>query len=103
MPHFILAYHGTPDVNGPEEGAAHMTKWKAWNDGLGAAVVDPGMPVGKSVTLSASGLTDDGGPNPLSGITILQADTLEEVVAMAKGCPHLSGTGTIEIAPAIEM
>ncbi|MEL6640875.1 MAG: hypothetical protein AAFP98_06115, partial [Pseudomonadota bacterium] len=89
MPKFLLAYHGTPDLQGNDAGAAHMAAWKAWNEGLGAAVVDPGMPVGKSITVSATDVIDNGGSNPLSGITILQADTLDEVIKMAQTCPHL--------------
>ncbi len=103
MPKFILAYHGKPDIQSKEDGAAHMVAWKAWSQGLGDAVVDPGMPVGMSKTITSTGVEENGGSNPLSGITIIQAETMDDAIAMAAGCPHLSGTGTIEIAQAIEM
>jgi hypothetical protein len=103
MPKFILAYHGKPDIQSKEEGADHMKKWKEWSKGLGDAVVDPGMPAGASMTVSKDGVTDGGGANPISGITIIQAETMEDAVGMVKGCPHLSGTGTVEIAQAMEM
>lgn len=103
MPKFILAYHGKPDIQSKEDGAAHMVQWKTWSQGLGDAVVDPGMPVSASMTVSQEGVIDGGGANPLSGITIIQAETMDEAIQMAQGCPHLSGTGTIEIAQAMEM
>jgi hypothetical protein len=31
--------------NTPEQQAQEMAKWEAWFDGLGAALVDPGLPV----------------------------------------------------------
>ncbi|PCI46253.1 MAG: hypothetical protein COB49_08775 [Alphaproteobacteria bacterium] len=103
MKKFIFAYHGGHQFETQEEGAAHMVKWQAWSTGLGDAVVDPGMPVAQSKTVSADGVTDDGGPNPLSGITILQAETMEEVLEMAKACPHIDIGGTIEVAEAMDM
>ena len=103
MPKFVLAYHGKPDIQRKEDGTAHMAAWKAWSAGLGDAVVDPGMPVGVSKTITADGVEEGGGSNPLSGITIILADTMDDAITMAKDCPHISGTGTIEIAEALEM
>jgi len=103
MPKFVLAYHGGPGSMTPEEGQAHMTAWKAWMDGLGDAVVDRGVPVSQSKTVSADGVTDDGGSNPLSGITILQASDIDAAVEMAKDSPHVTAGGTIEIAQAMDM
>ena len=98
MPKFVLAYHGGKQFETKEEGAAHMAKWNAWNSGLGDAVVDPGMYFGPSKTVSADGVADDGGANSLSGISVLQADTMEEVLEMVKKCPHVDIGGTIEVA-----
>lgn len=104
MPKFLLAYHGTPRFKTKEDGIAHMVAWRAWSKGLGAAVVDPGMPVGMSKTITSDGaVIDGGGANPLSGITVLQAETIEQIIAMAKPCPHLQAGGTIEIAQAFDM
>ena len=103
MQKYILAYHGGKKFETPEEGAAHMKNWQVWNAGLGDAVVDPGMPVGPSKTVSLDGVANDGGSNPLSGITILEAVNMEAVLEMAKTCPHISIGGTIEVAEAIQM
>jgi hypothetical protein len=79
-----------------------MAKWKTWVGGLGAAAVNPGSPVGKSKTVSSNGVSDDGGSNPLSGFSIVKADSMEAVLKMVKGCPHLDH-GTIEVAEVMDM
>ncbi|MEP2715820.1 hypothetical protein [Pseudophaeobacter sp.] len=103
MQKFLLTYHGKPDFEGPEDGAKHMEDWKAWSTSLGSAMVDPGLPVGPSTTITPTGVVDGGGSNPVSGITIIQAETLADAIALAQGCPHLSGSGTIGISPALDL
>ncbi len=103
MQQYVLAYHGGKGFETKEEGQAHMKKWNAWNAGLGDAIINPGMYFGMSKTVSTDGVADDGGPNPLSGITILQAETIEDVLEMAKKCPHISIGGTIEVAKIMQM
>jgi hypothetical protein len=67
-------------------------------------VVDPGLPCSQSKTINQNGsVSDGGGSNPLSGITIIQAARMDAAVAMAKGCPHLSAGATIEVAQAMDM
>ena len=102
MAQFIFAYHGGKMPETPEEGQALMARWQAWLGGLGDAVVNPGNPVGKSKTVSSSGVTDDGGSNPLSGFSIVSADDIDGAISLTKGCPHLDH-GTIEVAEVIEM
>lgn len=102
MPDFVFAYHGGKKPESPEAGAKLKARWQAWLDGLGDAVVNPGTPVGMSKTVSASGVTDDGGPNPLMGFSIVRAETMEAALEMAKACPFLE-MGTIEVAQAMEM
>jgi hypothetical protein len=104
MPQFIFAYHGGKAAEIPEEEEKEMAAWMAWFQEMGDAVAIPGNPVGKSKTVSAAAITDDGGSNPISGYTVVTADTIEEACEMAKGCPSVTdGTGTIEVAEIIEM
>lgn len=104
MPKFVLAYHGSPQFETKEEGMAHMTAWRAWAESLGGALIDPGLPVGPSVTVMADqSVTQDGGSNPISGVSVLEADTIEAAIDMVKPCPHLSAGGTVEIAQALDM
>ena len=102
MPKFVFAYHGGKPPESPEEGEKVMAAWGAWFETLGSAVVDGGAPVGVSKTVSASGVTDGGGANPLSGYSIVSADNIDAAVEMAKGCPILDG-GSVEVAEAMDM
>ncbi len=102
MSNYIFAYHGGKKPESPEAGAELMARWKAWMGGLGDALVNPGNPVGMSKTVSSGGVSDDGGSNPLSGFSIVNADSMDTALEMAKGCPHLEH-GTIEVAEVMEM
>ena len=102
MPKFVFAYHGGKPPESPEEGEKVMAAWGAWFETLGAAVVDGGAPVGVSKTVSAGGVADGGGSNPLSGYSIVNADNIDAAVEMAKGCPILDG-GSVEVAEAMDM
>ena len=104
MPKFVYALHGggkMPDT--PGEKQTMSDAWRSWMGSLGEALVDPGNPVGRSRTVTASGVRDDGGANPLAGYMLVNARDLDEAVAMARGCPALQGGGTIEVAEAMEM
>ena len=103
MSDYIIAYHGGNKPESPEEGAKHKAKWQAWVDGLGDAAVNPGTPLGKSRIVSASGVSDDGGPNPMSGYSIVKADSMDAALEMAKACPFLETGGTLEVAEVMEM
>ena len=89
MPKFIFAYHGGKMPDTPEEGEKVMAAWNEWYQDMGGKLADPGAPVGKSKTVSAGGVADDGGANPISGWTVVTADGVDAAVAIAKGCPIL--------------
>ncbi len=103
MPNYIFAYHGggkMPETL--EEGAKLRTRWQAWVVGLGDAMVNPGTPLGKSKTVAAGGVSDDGGSNPLMGFSVVKADSMDAALKVAKACPHLA-IGTIEVAEMKQM
>jgi hypothetical protein len=102
MKQFTFVYYGEPEFASREDGAAHMSKWMAWVGGLGDAMVNPGLPVGKPVTVSATGVSDGSATNRLVGFSVVEADSIEAAVEMAKKCPHLDH-GTIDVAEAMDM
>lgn len=104
MPKFMLIYHGGGRPDTPEEGAKVMAKWQAWMGGIGEDLVDGGNPAGMSSTVSANGVSDDGGANPVSGYSLINAADMTAACEIAKGCPILDGgQGTVEVAEAMEM
>lgn len=102
MPDYILAYHGGREPESPEEGAKQFERWKAWLADLGDAVVNPGTPLGKSKLVSADGVSDDAGPNALTGFSIVTADNMDAALEMAKACPFVD-IGTLEVAEVKQM
>ena len=102
MPEYIIAYHGGREPESPEEGAKGKAKWQAWLGGLGDAIVNPGTPLGMNRIVSSSGVSDDGGPDPLTGYTIVKADDMDAALEMAKACPFLE-MGNLEVAQVMQM
>lgn len=102
MPKFVFVYHGGTMPETPEEGERVMAAWGAWFQNMGDAVVDGGNPVSMSKTVTANGVEDNGGPNPISGYTLVNVEDIDAACELAKGCPILEH-GTVEVAEAIEM
>lgn len=104
MPKYIFAYHGGSMPDTPEEGAKVMAAWTAWYEAIGADLADGGAPVGMSRTVTSGGVSDDGGANPISGYTLVQAADYDAACEVAKGCPILdSDTGSVEVAECMNM
>ena len=104
MPKFVFAYHGGKAPDKPEEGEKVMAEWGAWYESMGAAVVDGGGPCGQSTTVSLSNVVQDGGANPLSGLSQIEAADMAAAVEMAKGCPMVKdGSGSVEICEVLSM
>ena len=104
MPKFMFAYHGGGMPETEEEQAKVMQAWGEWMGSLENDLIDGGNPVGQSKTVKPDGsVTDDGGANPLSGYSLVEAKDYDDAVAKAKGCPILESGGTIEVAQAMEM
>jgi hypothetical protein len=103
MPNYIIAYHGGRKPESPEEGAKQMAKWKDWVADLGDAAINPGTPLGKTRIVSSEGVSEDGGPNAMSGFSIVRADDMDAALEVAKVCPFLDTGGTLEVSQVMEM
>ena len=91
MPDYVFAYHGGGKPATKEEGDKAMAAWMAWFEKMGPAVVDGGKPVGKSYTMSRSGVTEDGGANPISGYSVVRAKDIAAALELAKGWRRSDG------------
>lgn len=103
MANYLLAYHGGGMPETEEQQAQVMAAWQSWYGELGSALVDGGAPTGAAKTVSADGVSDGGGANPVSGYTLISADSLELATKHAQGCPILEAGGTVEVAETIDM
>ena len=103
MAKFIFVYHGGKAPDSEAERDRVMAAWGAWMEGLGAALVEGGAPVGMSKTVNASGVSDDGGSNPVSGYSMVEAADHHTAADLAKGCPILQDGGSVEVAEILSM
>ena len=99
MSQFIIGYLGSPKPASPEDGAAHMGKWKAWMDGLGDAVVTPPSPMMGTKIVSADGVSDDAGPDAMTGYMVVEVADMDAALDVAKTDPYLNMIGAkIQVA-----
>lgn len=103
MPKFALIYRNANPSRTPEEGQKLMQDWMTWSNGLGAAMIEPGMPFSQTVAVSADGVTEDIGKDALNGISIVEAADCHAARAMAESCPHLAAGGDIVVAEGMDM
>ena len=105
MAKYLFVYHGGGDNPESEaEVAATLDAWGAWFGTMGAAVIDGGNPVGESVMVNPDGsVASNGGANPATGYSLIEASSLDDALAKAKGCPILQANGSVEVAEAIDM
>jgi hypothetical protein len=104
MAKFLFVYHGGSHPETKEAQAKVMAAWGQWFGSMGKAVIDGGNPVGKSSTVRSNGtIAKDGGANPASGYSLIEAASLDEALAKAKGCPLLAAGGSVEVAQAMDM
>jgi hypothetical protein len=99
MADFVLLYRGGSMAQTEKERAAAMEAWVSWFGELGNAVKDRGNPFTETARHVGSdgSIGDVPASGSASGYSIVQADSLDEATALAKGCPVLSNGGEIEV------
>lgn len=95
---FLLLYKGGRMPEGEEETRQVMGAWESWLGKYHESISDAGnpfTPAGK--TISADGSVGDAPAGGPSGYTVVKADSLDEAVTIAKGCPVLLGGASITV------
>ncbi|HEV2975028.1 MAG TPA: hypothetical protein VGX69_08540 [Solirubrobacteraceae bacterium] len=93
MGNYLFAYRGGGMADTDEARQAAMAAWGAWFGELGDAIVDPGNPFGPSTSVGSGGT--DG--SALTGYSVIKSDSLDAAAELAKGCPVLSGGGSVDV------
>lgn len=100
---FRTDYSKIPEVS-PEESQAVTKKWMDWIGGIAAQ--NKLLERGRRLTvdgkvLRANNVVTDGPyseiKESIGGFTLIKADSYEEAVELAKGCPILTLDGNVEI------
>jgi len=103
MPQYVLAYLGGNQPPSPEEGRRHFSKYMEWLASLGDSVVSPANPFKNTGTVNSDGTVTAGGTTTMSGYTIIEADSPESALSMARACPFLEIGGSLEVSELAEM
>lgn len=98
MKTYLAVYLGTPETMATwnalppevraERDAAGMRAWQAWDARHAAIIVDHGAPLGRTKSISPSGIADV--RNQLTGYVILKAGSHEEAARLFMDHPHFS-------------
>lgn len=85
----------------PTEAQQGVQAWVDWQERVGDALIDAGRPVGRAQRVTAQGATDTG--SAVVGMSILQAPTIDDAVALVADHHHLRWAGGCEIEVLEEM
>ena len=102
MTQYILVYLGGNPPSTPEEGQQHFVKYKEWLASLGEAVTSPMNPIKGTQSVQPEGEVG-AGRSGMSGYTIVEAESMDAAIELAKGCPFLDIGGTLEVSELVRM
>jgi hypothetical protein len=103
MSQFIITYLGGDQPSSPEDGKKHFVKYKEWLASLGDAAVSPMNPFKNSLTVNPDGSVSSGSTVAMSGYTLIEADSMEAALDIAKACHFLDINGTLEVSELAKM
>jgi len=85
----------------PEEAQAGVQLWVDWAQKIGPGLVDPGKPLGKALRLTSRETIST--ESNVIGMSILQAESMDEALEMVKDHHHLRWAEDCEIVVLEEM
>jgi len=103
MSQYVIVYLGGNQPSSPEEGKQHFSKYMEWLSSLGDAAVSPANPLKNTTTINPDGTVTNGGSTTMSGYTVVETDSMEAALSMAKACPFLDIGGSLEVSELVEM
>lgn len=103
MPRYFISYLGGNQPSSPEAGQQHFSRYMAWLNDLGDAAVSPANPLANTHHINADGSHSVGSQTSMSGFTIVEADSMEAALAIARDCPFLDIDGTLEVSELMAM
>ena len=85
----------------PEEAQQGVQAWVDWAGKIGTALVDPGSPLGNARRITRSRVSET--RSTIIGMSILQAETMDDALDMVKDHHHLQWAEGCEILLLEEM
>lgn len=103
MSQYVIVYLGGNQPSSPEEGKQHFSRYMDWLASLGDSAVSPANPLKDTTTVSPDGSVTAGGSTKMSGYTIIEADSMQAALSIAKACPFLEIGGSLEVSELVKM
>jgi len=103
MAQFIITYIGGTPPSTPEAGKKHMEDYRNWLTKYADQITSPANPFKDTHSIDPDGNVTRGSVSALSGYTLLEADTIEEAIEIAKECPFLNVGGSLDVAQLVQM
>jgi hypothetical protein len=101
MKRYVVLYRAPLDVAerfaqaSAEEAQRGLQAWTDWMEKVGPALIDPGKPLGNPRNVTSAGVT--GSDTNVIGMSILQAESMDEALGMVSGHHHLRWAEGCEI------
>ena len=112
MATFVYLFRSNPNLYrsmSPEEMQQAMNKWMNWRETLEKSghLKQRGQRLdftGKVIRGKAKTITD--GPyvevkDSIQGLILVESETMDEALELARGCPVLEADGTVEVRPVV--
>lgn len=103
MAQYLIVYIGGNKPSSPEAGKIHFAKYQEWLTSLGDSAISPMNPLKNTNTVNPDGTVVVGNQSTMSGYTIVEAESIEGALEMAKACPFLDIGGTLEVSELVQM
>lgn len=103
MSKYVIVYLGGNQPSSPEEGKQHFSKYMDWLSSLGDAAISPANPLKNTNTVNSDGTVTSGGTTSMSGYTIIEANSMDAALSIAKACPFLDIGGSLEVSELMQM
>ncbi len=103
MSHYIIVYLGGDQPSSPEEGKQNMAKYSEWLSSLGDSAVSPANPLKDTNTVKSDGTVNKGSITTMSGYTIIESESMDAALEVAKTCPFLDIGGSLEVSELMQM
>lgn len=103
MPRYVLSYVGGEPPSTPEEGQKHFAQYQQWIADNRETMVSAMNPFKDTHTVAPDRSTSKGTATGMSGYTVIETDTMESALEIAKSCPFLDINGTLEVSELVSM
>ena len=103
MTQYIIVYIGGNQPSTPEEGKQHFARYQAWLSSLGDSAISPMNPLKNTNLIDPEGTVSNESITKISGYTIVEAQSMNEALEMAKSCPFLNIGGSLEVSELIQI